>query len=327
MANEHSKIEYESGVTPYLMAAITDSGDHKTYTTEVDLFARSNNDTAPVVLPNGILNGGLVTPDIADSSVAVTATLCNLGGVADIVIAASTVAITRPATNVASVTSITITSAGALAAVKGTDGTNGTFSEVRGAAGAPPYIPVGSIELAQVRVASSTAAVITRAEIFAVENTHRELANYPSYEVKDFSGLVVFDAALPLIHTGEVPKKVYASYADPVFSDQKYGNDFAPPDSSYSSVTEQTYDGLIPVGYSESLGKCSFTALLKDGVSDPILAQDGKVIFVRYYPDRYKTEYILVQGKVSFGRSFKAAAALKVTVNIAVSQKSENRLS
>jgi hypothetical protein len=213
MANEHSRIEYESGVTPYLMAAITDSGDHKTFTSSADLFAESNPDTAPVVLPNGILNGGLVTPNIIADNVIVSPTLCNLGGVADVIVGAFPVAITRPITNVASVTSITINSAGILFVIKGVDGTNAVFSEIRGAAGGPPYIPVDSIEVAQVRIAKSASAIIAKTEIFAVENTHRELANYPSYEIKHFSGTVIFDKSLPLIHTGDTSKKVYASYA------------------------------------------------------------------------------------------------------------------
>lgn len=326
MANENSKIEYESGVTPFLMTEITDSGDHKTFTTEASLFSETVGN-APVVLPNGVLNGAVITVSATEDAVSVSATLCNLNGVADTVVAADTaLAVSRPTTDVSIVHSITIDNTGALAVVTGTEGTTTLFSETRGAAGAPAFIPFDSIEIGQVRLTSSVAGAIAKNQIFQTENAHKEMANYPSFESENFTGSVVFESALPLIHTGYLAKAIYASYAEPVFSEQKFANDFAPAEISYSSSSSQVYGATLGTT-TESLGKVTFTAILKNGITDPILAKKGQNIFIRYYQDKYKLPHILSQGKISFARSFSASAEPKVTCTLAVTKESVERAS
>jgi len=320
MSNENSMMMYESGVTPFAMAALTDSGDHKSFDSSAALFSDSPGN-APVIRPNGVLTGGVVTPGTANNTIDVSALTCNLAGVETVVAAALAVAITRATTNVASITSITVTSAGAVAAVKGTDSSNTSFSETRGSAGGPPFIPVGSIELAQVRTTSNTAAVIKQSEILAIPNAHRETASFPVYEIKYDTGKIEFSSTLSLSHTGSLPKAVYASYAEPVFQEQTYGNDFTPAETSNSVSSTQVYGATVGATTS-SLNQASFTAILGNGITDDIISKKGQTLWFKYIQDRTKTPYILTQGKLGLSRVFSAADNPKVTCTISARTES-----
>src|SRR5690606_33536864 len=197
-------------------------------------------------------------------------------------------------------------STGAVAVVAGTDGATTTFSETRGAAGGPPLIPVGSIEIGQVRVTSNTAAVVTSAQIYAVPGLHVERADYPPAAINYATGKVTFAEALPLIHTGSVAKKVYFRGAAPLFAPIPKTSDWVPAEATYSINSTDTYDG--PVGSaSSSLGQASFNAILTDGITDAFLAQSGKDIWVEFRPDRDKLiPKQLTQGILGIGRTFPA---------------------
>ena len=164
---ENAKLQYEAGQNAVAMSALTDSGDHTLFTSAATLWSGKAGN-APVIRPNGLLTGGALTTNATNNLVTVAALTCNLAGVVTSVAGASSPAITRPATNVSKVNSITVNSSGALAVVAGTDGATTAFSETRGAAGGPPLIPVGSIEIGQVRVTTSAAGLIAASEIFQV---------------------------------------------------------------------------------------------------------------------------------------------------------------
>jgi len=323
--NSKSLMEYETGVTPFLMSALADSGDHTLFDSSADLFSETDGNS-PDVRPDGVLTGGVVSaavsgsPDVVD----VAALTCYLAGALTAVSAGLDESITRPATAVSKVNSITINSGGAITVVAGTDGTDANFTETRGAAGGPPYVPVGSIEIAQVRVASNTAAPITAAQIFQTVGTHREKSDYPSLTLLNDSGQVEFASALPAIHTADVPRGVYASYAEPVFAEQKFSNDFKPAEVSHSVSSEQVYGDTVGSS-SESLGQGSFTAVLKDGITDDILSKKNQTLWFRYYQDRNKTPHILTQGKLGISRTFGAADQPKVTCTISASSASVER--
>lgn len=327
MSNEKARLDYESGVTPYPMEALTDSGDRTTFDTQAAQLSETDGN-APDVKPNGVLTGGVVS--VADSGsndvVDVTALTCNLNGVETSVGAGTDVAITRAATDVASISSITINNAGAITVVKGTDSADANFSEVRGAAGGPPYIPVDSIEIAQVRVASNTAAPIAATEIFQTIGTHREKADSPGYDVDNYTGQVVFKSALPASHTGDTAKGVYASYAEPIFTEQAFANDFVPAENSHSVASEQVYGDTVGTS-SASLGQGSFTAILKDGITDDIIGKKDQILFFRFYQDKFKTPHILTQGKLGLGRTFAASDNPKVSCTISATSQSVERAS
>jgi hypothetical protein len=327
MSNENSMMMYESGVTPFAMGALTDASDHKTFNSSALLFSDSPGNS-PVIRPNGVLTGGNVTTasPATNNAVDVAALTCNLAGVETTVAAGLATAIARAATNVASISSVTVTSAGAIAVIKGTDSATTAFSETRGAAGGPPFIPVGSIELAQVRTTSNVAAAIKASEILQVPGTHKERADFPVYDIKYSQGKVVFNSALVLSHTGNLPKAVYASYAEPIFQEQTYGNDFTPAETSNSVSSTQVYGATIGASTS-SLSQGSFTAILKDGITDDIITRKGQTLWFKYLQDRTKAPHILTQGKLGLSRVFAASDNPKVTCTISATTESVERSS
>lgn len=319
-----ASLEYEAGQTPTAMSALTDSGDHKKFTSAASLFSGVAGFT-PVIRPNGVITGGAVTPGVSgtDDKVDVAALTVYLAGTKTTVAAALDQTITRGAsTNICIINSITINSLGAVAVIAGTATT--AFSETRGADGGPPFIPVGSVEVAQVRLSSITAAAITAEQIYAVPGTHLERYDYPLFEEDYATGTVSFNTALPLSHTGGVAKKVFASYSAPVFAFVTSVSDFVAPENSYSSSSKQVYGGTVGSS-STSLKAGGFNAYLRNGVSDALIGLAGKNLWFRFYPDKYQTDYILSQGTLGVERSFPAGdninakctiSPLKASVNV-----------
>lgn len=313
---ENAKLEYEAGQNAVAMSALTDSGDATVFTSVAATWS-GRSGYAPVVRPDGLLTGGAITPSGTNNVVNVAALTCNLAGVSTAV-AGAAVTITRPAGNVSKVISITVNSSGALAAVAGTDGASAAFSETRAAAGGPPLIPVGSIEIGQVRVTTSAAAVVSAAQIYAVPGLHVERADFPLYDINYTEGQVEFLAALPKIHTGTLPKGVFASYASPIFAEVD-SSDFVPPETSHSVSSTQIYGRTIGAT-SSTLGQGSFTAYLANGVSDGFVGLKNETLWFRFYPDRYQSAYLLAQGKLGIARTFPAGDQIQAACTISASE-------
>lgn len=313
---ENAKLQYEAGQNAVAMSVLTNSGDAITFTSAATLWS-SRSGFAPVVRPNGLLTGGAITTNATNNTVSIASLTCNLNGVVTTV-GGGTLTATRPATNVSKVVSLTVNAAGSLAAVAGTDGSTTAFVETRGAAGGPPLIPVDSIEIGQVRFATSTAAVIPSTEIFQVVGLHRERADFPLFDVLPGSGTVRFLDALPAIHTGPTPKRVFASYASPIFADIALASDFVPPETTHSVTSTQVY-GTTLGSSSSTLGQGSFTAFLNNGVNDPLVALKNEVLWFRFYPDRYATPNLLCQGKLGIARTFPAADSIQAACTISAS--------
>lgn len=332
---EQAKLQYEAGQSATAMTLLTDSGDHMLFTSAAPLWS-SKSGYAPVVRPNGLLTGGAVIPDVSavNNVVDVAALTCNLAGVVTAV-SAGEATITRPATAVSKVNSITIDSSGAIVVVAGTDGSTAAFSETRGAVGGPPLIPVGSIEIAQVRVTSNTAAVITAAQIFQVPGTHQE--RVPLYEVNygpvieggvqtKAGGSVSLYSALPLIHTGPTAARIYASYAAPIFADIALASDFVPAETTHSVSSTPVYGAVIGSS-SSSLGQATFTAYLTDGVTDPLVAQKNQNLWFKFFPDRYAAPYSLTNGKLGIGRAFPAGDQITAACTVSANRASTDHAS
>ena len=273
-------VRYESGQTSYPFEEMTDSGDNTVFSASFSPLSQASGFT-PSVCPYGVLTGGAITPGSSNDEVDVAAlTVCAPGMTgADTsgevsISAASAISITRGlTTDTHNITSITVDSTGTVVAVSGTDGT--AFVETRGAAGGPPLIPVGSIEIGQVRTTSITAALVDSGEIYQVPGLHQERASYPTYSINYATGEVTFVDALPTIHTGSVTKKVYIKGATPLFAPVPKASDWVPAEATYSISSTDTYDG--PIGSSSSsLAQASFTAVLQDGVTDNFLALKAK---------------------------------------------------
>jgi hypothetical protein len=319
---ENAKLDYEGGQNSVAMTALTDSGDRTSFTSAATLWSRRSG-FAPVIRPNGLLTGGAIVPAVGagNNNVDVAALTCNLNGVVTSVSADTDVAITRPATAVSKVNSITVNASGSIAVVAGDDGSTTAFSETRGAAGGPPLIPVDSIEIGQVRVTSNTAAAITSSQIFAVPGLHVEQAINPGYTVNYGSGSVTFLSALPAIHTGGVAKKVYASYASPIFAEVSLATDFVPAETSHQTNSQQIY-GRVLGSSTATLNAGTFTAYLEDGVSDPLVTLKNEQLWFKFYPDRYATPYLLVQGKLGVSRTFPADDNIQAACTISAESDS-----
>ncbi len=310
-----AKLQYEAGQTAYPMAALTDSGDHMVFTGQANPWSRRSGYDA-VIRPDGLITGGAITPAASgdDNKVDVAAGTAYIGGALVTFSAATDVQITRGlTTDTHAITSITVTSAGSIAAVAGTDGT--AFSETRAAEGGPPLIPVTSVELGQVRTTSITAAAIAASEIFSVVGFHTERFDYPLWDTDYANGRVKLMAALPQIHAGGVTKKVFASYATPIFGDIQKSSDFVPPEEAYSVSSKQIY-GRTLGSTSSSLSAGGFTAYLEDGITDPLVGLAGEQLWFKFFSDRYKSAHILCQGILGITRSFPAGDSIQTDCSI-----------
>jgi hypothetical protein len=310
----NAKVQIESGQSLVEYEQLTDVGDHTIFNPSAALMSSVY---TPTVRVDGVVTGNnLISISTNDDEVSVAAHTGNAQGV-QLSVAAGTVSVTRPLSDVAKVVSITVTSAGALAAVEGTDGSDTTFSAIRGAAGGPPYIPVGSYEIGQVRMTTSAAAVITSSEI-KQNGEYTERATSPVYSTNPIGNgisaedtgttyaYVEFNEALPTIHTGDETKGVFCEYYTPSFADVPKSSDFSPAETSHSISSEDTYDGSVGSS-SSSLGSGSFSVLLDDGVNDLIVSNKNKNLTVKFFPNRNSSAYILTQGLVGISRSFPAS--------------------
>ena len=322
---ENAKLLYEAGEDFTDFSQLTDSGDQKAFESGASLWS-GRSGYEPDVRPNGLITGGEVTPaDTADTA-NVAAQTDYLAGV-NTSVASGTVSVTRPTSDVAKINSITVDSTGSLVEVTGTDGSDQTFTETRGAGGGPPYIPTDSIEIAQVRLTTSASAVLTEDQIKQVPGTHLERYDLPVWEENYFDAQVEFISPLPLIHSDDSgsttkTKAIWASYYEPQFTEQPYSSEFQPPEQSHSVNSTQVY-GTVIGSTSASLNQGSFTTRLRDGVTDNIVKFRDEMLWIKFYPDRNRTPYVLAQGKFGVSRSYPAGDHIQAECTISALEPAE----
>ena len=312
----NAKLQYEAGQTATAMSALTNSGDATIFTSAATLFSKKSG-YAPDIRPDGLITGGAVIPGVtvADNKVDVAACSVYLAGVKTAVSASIALTVARAATNVSKVSSITVNSGGTVAVVAGTDGTTSAIVDTRNVAGGPPYIPVGSIEIAQVRYTGNSAAAVLATEIFSVPGLHLERYDYPLFDIRYNTGTVVFTAALPLSHTAAVPKKAYGSYAAPIFSDVSLASDFTPVETTNSVASKQIYGSTLGSS-SSAIAQGKFTAFLHDGIGDALVTLKNQILWFKFFPDRYKASYMLTQGTLGITRTFPAGDNIQAACTI-----------
>jgi len=311
------KIEVETGRTLTSATAMTDSGGHQ-------IFYRgtvwSDYDGAEVsVRPDGMVTGRSVLSVHASSDTVTVAGFTAYTKGTLTTVSATTDTFTRgTGPGKAKVISVYMGSDGAIAVEPGAEGSGATFSDTRAAAGGPPLVPVGGIEIGQLRVTSSTAGVLTAAEIFQVVGTHVERFDFPGWDEEPLGKGYLADTtyeknahiklktALSAIHTGSTYKHVYIQYYTPLFAELSKTMDFVPAENSHSVSSTEYYNGTI-ASKSSSIGQCSFTALMDNNINDTLMGQQDKVITTRFYPNRNKAPYILTQGTLGLVRSFPVA--------------------
>ena len=314
-------VRIEAGQTAYSFEELS-STDDTIFAASASPWSNASG-AEPVVAPYGLLTGGAITPNTGtDDSVTVALLTAMMPGATGAsattgVLSVSTgnVTISRGLTSdTHRITSITVNASGALAAEAGVDGES--FSETRGDDGGPPYIPVGSIEIGQVRTTSVTAADVASSEIYQIAGLSLERSDYPVYEIDYATGEVTFADSLPLIHTSDAPKKVYARFSTPLFAPIPKTSDWTPAESTYSVSSTDTYDG--PVGSAtSSLGQASFTAQLTDGITENFLSSKGQTVWVEFRPDRDKSApKQLTQGVLGVSRTFPAGGGFSASCTV-----------
>jgi len=323
----NAKIQIELGQTLVSMAAMTDSGDNQIFTKTSSNVWSGKEGYEPDVVVDGVVTGrNMLSTHTTNDTVTVAGFTANSQGTLHTV-TATTTTITRPAGDVAKINSVTMNSSGTIAVVAGVDSATTAFSETRGANGGPPYIPVGSVEIGQIRVTTQAAGAIAASEIFQVDGTHTERFDYPLWTENNIGNgakadttaekyaHIKFNSALPTIHTADVTKGVYIELYTPALSDLSRTVDFVPAEKSHSSSSQQIYGDTI-ASFSESLGAGSFTALLSDGVTDALVAEKNEKLTVKFFPNRNKAPYVLTQGTVGLSRTFPAGTQVQATVSI-----------
>jgi hypothetical protein len=314
MSAENAIIHYESAQSQRPFEAMTDSGDHTQFEAAASPWSGAPG-FEPEVRPDGVATGGKISVDVGtDDSVAVAALTCYIGGELKTVSGGTQTVQRGSMGDSYRINSITVTSSGALAVVAGTEGSS--FTEARGEAGGPPYIPVGSIEVGQVRLDSETAAEVMPGEIMQVIGLHQERTDYPVWEESFALGEVHFAEPLDGIHTGDTAKGVHVRYATPIFAAIPRSSDWTPAETSHSLSSTPIYGGAIGSS-SASINQASFTAHLDDGIRDSFLGLKNQRLWFRFRPDRNRTTpYQLTQGVMGISRTFPADGGITASVTV-----------
>lgn len=312
---------YEAGQNYVAMAALTDDGDHQKWTSP-DTNWSGYSGKEPVVRPNGLLTGGVITPAASgsDDVVDVSAGTAYVSGVLVSVPAATDLSLTRAVSTDTHIINSIVIQSGSYVVVAGTDHAS-AFSATRDADGGPPLIGVNDVEVGQVRMTSFTAAAIDDDEIYQVPGTHQERSDYPVWDEDWADGEITFASALPLIHTGAVARKVFASYYTPIYSEVPNASDFVPSETTHSVTSTQIYGGTVGARSSQ-LGQGSFTTRLQNGVNDNFIGNKDMNLWFKFFPDRYRNEYILTQGVLGVARQFPAGNSILANCTISADSAS-----
>ena len=144
----NAKIQYESAQSLVEYAAMS-STDQTVFRTPTKTVWSDKAGYAPSIRPDGVVTGiDILSAGSGVDEVDSIAFTAWLGGVLKEVSAATTT-ITRASALTHVINSIILTGT-TVSVVKGVEGI--AFSTTRNAAGGPPYIPVGSIELGQIKL-------------------------------------------------------------------------------------------------------------------------------------------------------------------------------
>lgn len=332
-----AKISIETGQTLTEYAVMTDSGDHQIFSLGTAWSGKSGFE--PDVRPNGIVSGRNVLSISAVNDTVTIAGFTAYSKGTEYTVTATTDTFTRgTGPGKAKIIAVTMDCTGALEIVPGEEGATASFSETIAAAGGPPYIPVSSVEIGQIRVTGSTAAALTAAEIFQVVGQHTERFDFPTWDNSNLGdgkkasvaaqqqSHIKLASVLSAIHTGDTYKDIYVQYYTPILAELAKTSDFVPSEQSHSITSKQYYNGTV-ASPSTSLGAGSFTALLTDGISDAILDGQDEIITVKMWPDRNKAPYNLTQGTLGIARTYPVGDQNQADVTIAAEAKTASFLS
>lgn len=319
---DNPKLEYESGQSLNDWETMTDAGDAALFEATFAPWSGRAGFEAEV-RPWGLATGGAINAGTGNDSVTVAALTAYMPGAAGaqgdglVNVASGDVTVERAATDTHMITSVTVDATGALAVVAGTEGT--AFSEARGEAGAPPLIPVDSIEIGQVRVAKSAAAPVNDTEVFQVVGAHQERYDSPVWQTDPAAGEVHFAVALPKIHTGDTPKQVSVRGYTPIFAEIPRASDWVPAETSHSTNSTQIYNGTLG-SVSESLGQASFTYYGDGDATDPLVKLKNSRLWFRWQQNRHRAPFSLTQGILGISRTYPAGDHVNISCTVSAEQ-------
>jgi hypothetical protein len=165
--------------------------------------------------------------------------------------------------------------------------------------------------------------VLSGSEVLAVSGLHREESTTPIYERPDYAnGVVSFRDELPKIHTGGVPKKVFAIYATPIFQALPDTTDYVPAENAHSVSSTETHQGARG-NRSTTLNAATFSVILEDAMTEPLLRQRDKEIWFRWRPNPSRDlPYQLTLGTLGVARSNPASGDRTASCTIAAQRAS-----
>ncbi len=302
----NAKIQAEMGQTPYAMAALTASG--AVFTGSAAPWSRRAG-FAPEILPDGLVTGGVLSTSTVANTVAIAGGTANVSGVKVSWSATTKTVDVGSSGTAARISSVIVDDEGTVSVVDGTVGA--ALVDTRNAAGGPPYIPADAIEIGQIRRAVTTATVIASTQIYQVPGIHMEFFNTPAILEVDYRlGAVTFAASFDGIHAAAATKKVYASFATPIFADVPKSSDWQDPAYTYSVASTEYYGGAEG-SESKSLGQGQFKAVLEDGVTDPICAAVGQKTWFKFWPDRARSlPYKIALGTLGMSVAYPASGSI-----------------
>jgi len=326
------KISVETGQVLTAYAKMTDSGDHQIFS--LGTIWSDKNGYEADVRPNGMVAGRNVLSIHASNDTITIAALTAYSKGTLLELGATTDTFTRGSgPGKAKIISVTLDCTGTLEIVPAGEGAGAAFSETRNAAGGPPYVPVSSIEIGQIRTTGSTAAPLVAAEILQVAGQHCERYDFPSWSEfpigkgsnadssAEQQSHIKLTEALDANHVAGTYKDVYVQYYTPQLTEIPKATDFVPAETSHSISSQQYYNGTVGSS-GTSLNAGGFTAFLGDGVTDALLAEKDEVVTVKFWPDRNKAPYILSQGAMGVARAFPPAAQNSAGIVIASENES-----
>ncbi|MBR2512759.1 MAG: hypothetical protein IKE45_01840 [Halomonas sp.] len=320
---ENPKLEYESGQSFNDWEHMSDTGDSVVFeATFAPWSARAGFDAE--VRPWGLATGGQVRAGSGNDNVTVSALSAYMptaaGAQSDglVNVASGDVAVERATTATHLITSVTVDASGGLVAVAGTEGS--AFTEERGEAGGPPFIPVDSIEIGQVRLNGADAGPVSDTEIMQVVGLHQERYDSPVFQIDPAVGEVHFAAELPKIHTGSLPKRVSLRGYTPIFAEIPRASAWVPAETSHSVNSTEIYNGTLG-SVSKSLGQASFTYYGEGNANDPLVKLKNERLWFRWYQDRNRSPHSLTQGILGIGRTYPAGDHVNIACTVSAEQE------
>jgi len=295
----NASVQVELGSISYPMSALTSvvspvSDVNKKFRTLAEFISDLSKLQAEARL-DGVISGLKLSAGSGYNEVDVSAGNVYIQGQLVEVALDTVTGITRPITlGQVLVTAITVDNAGSISA---TAGIGGATSTVRGAAGAPPFLPVNEVLLGYVTAtyydgSASGEKVLTAGEI---DSYTKEYAAIPSakfifHDEEQLVGCVEIANALPMIHAataagpGTATRNLYASYYEPEFEEVPDAKDFKFDENVATYKSKAYKDASEETAIGTPSWSASFSAYFTT-VEDILNLIKNSKRWVKHYPD------------------------------------------